>query len=275
MLVDSQMHVWGAHTEARPWPTEVRHIAHRARPPDTSEVVAVLDAAGVDRAVLVPPSWEGDRNDVALAAARAHPERLAVMGRVPLTDPDNAQRLPGWRDSPNMLGLRVTLHREPLRGAFLDGATEWFWAAAADARLPVMVYPPGLVREIGRVAARYPGLRIAVDHLAAPVDKNGAEAYAELPSLLALARLPNVAVKASAQPCHSRQPYPFTDVHEPLQRVIDAFGPHRVFWGSDWTRLPCSYADNLRFFEAALVGLSSEEIALTLGSALLRWLDWP
>ncbi|WP_027345028.1 amidohydrolase family protein [Hamadaea tsunoensis] len=274
MLVDAQVHVWGVHSEARPWPAHARHTAHRPVPPDSTEVLAVLDAAGVGRAVLVPPSWEGDRNDVALAAARAHPDRFAVMGRVPLTEPGHARLLPGWRDAPGLLGVRVTLHREPLRGAFLDGATEWFWAAAGDAGLPVMVYPPGLVRDLGRVAQRHPGLRLVVDHLAIPVEKTGAEAYADLPDLLALARLPNVAVKASALPCHSREPYPFADVHDPLRRVVDAFGPDRVFWGSDWTRLPCSYEDNLRFFGTALAHLSGEEMDLVLGGALLRWVDW-
>ena len=47
-----------------------------------------MAAAGVDRAVIVPPSWEGDRNDLALAAAQAHPDKFAVMGRPPL---DRAQ----------------------------------------------------------------------------------------------------------------------------------------------------------------------------------------
>ena len=42
-----------------------------------------MDAAGVARVVIVPPSWEGDRNDLALEAARLHPDRFAVMGRPP------------------------------------------------------------------------------------------------------------------------------------------------------------------------------------------------
>ncbi|MEW2444474.1 amidohydrolase family protein [Micromonospora marina] len=275
MLVDAQVHVWEAHSEARPWPVDARHTAHRRVPPDCGEVLALLDAASVSRAVLVPPSWAGDRNDVALAVARAHPDRFAVMGRIALDDPGQAARLPGWRATPGMLGIRVTLHHEPLRSAFSDGTTEWFWAAAGAVGLPVMVYPPGLVRELGRIAERHPGLRLVVDHLAAPVGSTGMEAYAELPELLTLARLPNTAVKATAQPCHSRQSYPFADIHGPLQQVVDAFGPHRVFWGSDYTRLPCSYEESLRFVAAALTGLADEDLDLVLGDALLRWLDWP
>ncbi|MBY8850706.1 amidohydrolase [Saccharothrix sp. MB29] len=54
-----------------------------------------------------------------------------------------------------------------------------------------------------------------------------------------------------------------------------AFGPDRVFWGSDWTRLPCPYADNLRFFAEALPSPTEGELALVLGDALITWLGWP
>jgi L-fuconolactonase len=59
-----------------------------------------MDAAGVARVVIVPPSWEGDRNDLALAAARLHPDRFAVMGR-PSAEP---RPLDGWRDQPACSG---------------------------------------------------------------------------------------------------------------------------------------------------------------------------
>ncbi|GIT39658.1 MAG: hypothetical protein Ct9H300mP8_08540 [Gammaproteobacteria bacterium] len=47
------------------------------------EAITRMDEAGVDAAILVPPSWEGDRNDVCLDAALRFPDRFAVMGRFP------------------------------------------------------------------------------------------------------------------------------------------------------------------------------------------------
>jgi hypothetical protein len=41
----------------------------------------MMNEAGVDRVVIVPPSWEGERNDYALEAASKYPDRFAVMGR--------------------------------------------------------------------------------------------------------------------------------------------------------------------------------------------------
>jgi predicted TIM-barrel fold metal-dependent hydrolase len=60
-----------------------------------------------------------------------------------------------------------------------------------------------------------------------------AAACRNLPQLLALARHPNVAVKATGQAGYALDPYPFRSIHDPLHRVFDAFGPHRVFWGTD------------------------------------------
>ena len=57
-------------------------------------LLAEMSKAGVDRIIIVPPSWEGDRNDLALAAAQAHPERFAVMGR-----PISMHRMPASRSA--------------------------------------------------------------------------------------------------------------------------------------------------------------------------------
>src|ERR1700682_1474111 len=89
LIVDSQVHIWGSDTPARPWPVPPAGLkavpVHNNSVPFTQDfLLREMDKAGVDRVVIVPPSWEGDRNDLALAAARQHPDRLAVMGRLAL-----------------------------------------------------------------------------------------------------------------------------------------------------------------------------------------------
>lgn len=275
-LVDAQVHIWAADSPSRPWPRVGGGVgaAHRPTPVTARETLAVLDAAGVSRAVLVPPSWEGDRNHLAWAAAARHPDRLAVMGRIRLDGPANAALLDGWRERPGSLGVRLTLHRDPWRAQFADGELDWFWKAASAAALPVMVYAPGMSAALGEVARRFPDLSLIIDHLAVPVDAKAPEAFAHLADLLALARNPRVAVKATALPCHSRLPYPFPDLHEPLARIFDAFGPRRVFWGSDWTRLPCGYEENVELFISALPFLTADDLRWVMGEAVLEWLGW-
>ncbi len=70
------------------------------------EALALMDEAGINRAVIVPPSWEGDYSDLALAAAHRHPERFVVMGRIAPERPEAPAQIAGWRKQPGMLGLR-------------------------------------------------------------------------------------------------------------------------------------------------------------------------
>ena len=55
-----------------------------------------MEGAEVHRAVIVPPSWEGDRNDLALEAARLHPDRFAVMGRITIESPESRGLMAAW-----------------------------------------------------------------------------------------------------------------------------------------------------------------------------------
>jgi predicted TIM-barrel fold metal-dependent hydrolase len=63
-----------------------------------------------------------------------------------------------------------------------------------------------------------------------------AQPWAELPKVLALAALDNVAIKISGACTLSRQPFPYADIWDPVCRIIDAFGIDRCMWGTDWTR---------------------------------------
>src|SRR4051794_34559803 len=111
-IVDSQVHIWAANTPERPWPA--RHKPHRDVPFSAEDLLAEMNAAGVDRCVIVPPGWEGDRNDLGLAAAQKHPDRFGVMGRLDHEAPDAREQIASWRQQPGMLGLRFAFARGPV-----------------------------------------------------------------------------------------------------------------------------------------------------------------
>ena len=190
-IVDAQVHLWGANTPERPWPPGRDHLAQKPYPVTKELILAGMDEAGIDRVVLVPPSWEGDRNDLALQAAAMHPDRFAVMGRIDLGTPQPGL-IPAWREQPGMLGLRFTFHRGEQRAWLTDGTAEWAWKACEDAGVPVMVFVPGSVPATGEVAERYPGLKLVIDHLAC-AGEPGPERFDHLPEVLALAKYPNIA----------------------------------------------------------------------------------
>lgn len=269
-IVDAQVHIWAVSSADRPWPTSGRSVPHRPKPFSAAHLLAEMNAAGVDRVVIVPPSWEGDRNDLALDACRQHPDRFGIMGRLDV-DPANEPALATWRTQPGMLGLRFTLR--PGHDWLTDGSGEWLWRGAERHGLPIMLSCPGMLNLIDGIAERHPRLRLVIDHLALRRTKD-ADAFADLPELLALAKRPNVAAKASALPCFSSEPFPYRNIQPYIRQVFDAFGPRRMFWGTDLTRLPCSYRQGVSFFTEELPFLSAADKAWVMGRGICEWLDW-
>ena len=99
-------------------------------------------------------------------------------------------------------------------------------------------------------------------------------AFANLPALLALAKYPNVAIKATGAPSYSSESYPFRNIQPYLRQIYDAFGPERMFWGTDITRMPCSWRQCVTMFTEELPWLSAKDKELIMGRALCTWLDW-
>lgn len=274
MIVDSQVHVWAADRPDRPWPRDSGAHVQRPVPLSGDDLLTEMDAAGVDAAILVPPAWEGQRNDVALDAAHRFPSRFAVMGRLPFDTPDSRDRLREVKYLRGLPGLRVNLRPPAMRARLRDGTLDWLWEQAEADGLKLMVYTALDLPSLGSIAERHPRLRLAIDHMGIAAEDRGEAAFRHLPDLIALARHGNIAVKASALPCIAADAYPYRSLHDPIRRVFDAFGPGRVFWGTDLTRLPCSYRQAVTLFTGELPWLTGADLALVMGEALCRWLDW-
>jgi predicted TIM-barrel fold metal-dependent hydrolase len=250
--------------------------AHLPVPLDAETVTKMMDEAGVDRAILVPPSLEGDRNDLCLKAARDYPRRFAVMGRLQLDHPRAPERLKEMTSQPGMLGVRLTFHRDNDRPMLTNGKAVWFWPAAETLGVPVMVHAPERLSQIGEIARRHPKLTLIVDHMGFARETSDEGADAGTDRILALAGYPNVSVKVSAAPCYSSAPYPFHNLHEPLRRIIGGFGVRRSFWGSDVSRVlaHCSYRQAVTMFTEELDFLSKSDLEWVMGRGVLELLHW-
>lgn len=274
LITDAQMHVWEVDRPDRPWPQPPRNEPQRPGGYSAEEALKEMDAAGVGRVVIVPPTWIGENNATALEASAKYPQRFAVMGRFDTDAPDAEQQLDRWLAQPNMLGIRLTFLAKPRLEQLDDGSLEWFWAACEQRSIPLMLFLPGVAEKAGPVAAGHPNLTIVLDHMARRLDLQGAAAFAGLDALLALAAHPRVFVKVSSVPNFSAEPYPHRDIWPYLRRLYDSFGPSRLFWGSDITRLKGSYPDCLRLFQSELDFLSEADRELILGRALAEALNW-
>jgi predicted TIM-barrel fold metal-dependent hydrolase len=283
-VTDAQLHIWDADRPDRPW--DRRHAPQLPEPFTVERVVELLDANGVDRAVLVPPLVSGmdsvTANAYALEAAAAHPGRLAVVGRFDPRPPDAPRLLETWLDRPGMRGVRFSLEGPPAPPLLEEGHLDWFWPAAERLGVPVYAVRPGRPEDLAAVAARHSGLRLCCDHLALSGRDRSPEALdAHIDRLASLAPHASTIVKISSLPLSSRQPFPYPDVHAALRRVYDLFGPARLAWATDYTMLrgrlgdAISYAQARDFVDAALPTLSAADRALIFGGTIARFLDWP
>jgi len=70
------------------------------------------------------------------------------------------------------------------------------------------------------------------------------------------------------------EPYPYRNIHDHLRRIYDAFGPERMFWGTDITRMPCSWRQCVTLFTEELPWLTARDKELIMGRAVCDWLGW-
>jgi len=274
IVSDVQVHLWEAERPDKPWPPFSRK-PHKPSGFGVDEMLAEMRTAGVDRAVIVPPTWTGDSNDYALGIAARYPDRFAVVGRFNPKAPDAAAQLDGWLKQPYMLGVRMSFHTKPYSDWLDDGSLDWFWAKCERNKIPVMALVPGMIRKLFAVAERHPDLKILIPHMACVLDAKGADAFRDIEELAALARHRNVVVNVSSAPCFSREPYPFRDVASYLRRIYDAYGPRRMLWGADLSRLTSTYKECLEQFSRGLDFLSASDKEWILGKTLAEVLNWP
>jgi predicted TIM-barrel fold metal-dependent hydrolase len=114
-IVDAQVHIWSGGT-----PTP----AQRQEPVSKDQLLLEMDEAGIDRAIIVPVSWDPLGNHPAIQAAQAHPDRFAVMGLLNIAQPRNEALIDGWKKQPGMLGVRLFLGTPQATAALKDGTSE-------------------------------------------------------------------------------------------------------------------------------------------------------
>ena len=264
-VIDAQIHLWSKGTTLPP---------HRAEPYTMAQALADMDAAGVDGALIHPPSWDADSNEVAVAAARAHPKRFAILGRLALDKPESRAAVAGWKQHPGMVGFRFTFLQPHQKSWPADGTLDWILPEAEKAGLPIALLCGDFLPLVGRIAERHPGLKLIVDHMGRQRQNKGLAVFDTMDQLTALAKYPNVAVKATGGPGDATDPYPFKSLHPYYKRIYDAFGPRRMFWGTDITRMPCSWRQCVTAFTEEIPWIPAADRALIMGQAVCDWLGW-
>jgi predicted TIM-barrel fold metal-dependent hydrolase len=269
-IIDAQIHLWANGLPSFPSHWQVTNFT-------AQEAIILMDEAGVDTAVIHPPDWDPGAIELALEAVRDYRGRFAIMGSLPLDQSGSRTRIAGWRQQPGMLGLRYSFLQDPARRWLADGTIDWLWAEAEKAGVPILMIATDSLAEIARIAEKHPGLSLTIAHLGG---RGGATALQDdaamthMPALLTLAKYPNVAVAATGVPGYSAEPYPFPTMQTYLRKVYDAFGPHRMFWGTVISAMPCSWRQCVTMFTEELSWLREADKPLIMGEALCAWWRW-
>ncbi len=273
-IIDSQVHCYERNHPARPW------VSTLAGPAEVTgaQMVAAMDAVGVDGALLVSPyamyRFDGS---YALEVGARHPGRFGLIKPFDPTDPGVAEAITDWAGQPDVVGLRLMLYPE-VSDDPADPGLNRVAQAAAKHGLPLNMLCWGRLDQGLALARRNPGTQFVIDHcgLQQPfAPPPPAAPFAALPKVLAFAALPNVALKISGACTLSHAGYPYADIWDPLARLFDGFGLERCLWGTDWTRAVAllSYAQGVDAFRVT-DRLTASEKAMLMGGALERIYRW-
>ena len=275
LTIDAQVHAYERDHPGRPW-VGVLH-----GPPQVTgdDMVAAMDAVGVDGAVLVSP-FSMYRYDAsyALEVFAAHPGRFGLVKPVDPADPAVADTIADWAATEGTIAIRLMINRDGVSTDAADPGLNRVLAAAAQHSLPVNLMCTGRLEQARLLAARNPGTMLVIDHLGLPQPHEPpapAQPFADLPKLLALAAHDNVAVKISGACTLSHQAFPYRDIWDPLGRIFDAYGFNRCMWGTDWTRAVglLTYGQGVEAFRVT-DRLSDGDRAALMGETLARVYKW-
>jgi L-fuconolactonase len=258
-LYDTHVHVWTLDPQTYPWHPILPQAQVPAYPFTAEHLIAHMDSAGVERALLVQPSTYGWDNRYMVDVLTKYSERFRGVALTDPADPNPAERFAELASTPGIRGLRFHLLQDGQEQVFRTAADR-ITAAALDAQLIVTFQAsPGHLAPVAAVAKAAPRLPIVVDHLGL-IEWTGPRSRG-LAELLELAGLPNVYLKLSGLEELSGESYPF-ESGAPLARLLARrFGPARLMWGSNFphARTAGSYADLTGVVDACLAGLSESE----------------
>ena len=275
VVIDSQVHAYAANTPRRPW-----HRPPKDWPDHVTgdEMVAAMDAVGVDGAIMVSPnSLYAYDDSYAKEVQRVHPGRFAIVKPMDPNDPAADEIIAEWKKVSGAVAVRVMFALQSAADLNTAGIDRILRAAARH-DLPVNLQCGNNLDMGTKLIDAHPQTRFVIDHLgfyqprARPVP---ATVWADLPKVIDLARRPNAALKVSGVCTMSREPFPYPDIWDPLARVFDAWGFERCLWGTDWTRTYAlvNYQQGVEPFRLT-DRLTDSERAMLMGGACAKVYGW-
>lgn len=260
-IVDTHAHIY--HPDGTRYPMRAEPLRPPAGTGDIGHLQREMQAAGVARAVLVQTGtayhWD---NRLLADTATTHADWAVGVCSLDPAAPGSGTELERLAAGFNVRGLRVEPTGPP-NARFDHPGSERMWKAARRLGIVICAHiQSAFTPQLAALLSRHPDVPVVLDHAAYPRGADGADSET-VTRVVALARFPNLHLKLTFAVTGSEDDFPFRDMHPILLRLIEAYGPARCMWGSDfpcelWLKGKATYQTHLALFTDEL-GLSEGE----------------
>jgi L-fuconolactonase len=276
MRVDAHQHYWEPRRGDYDWmPPDDPVLARPYRPADLAPELAMV---GIDCTVLVQAAATVEETEYMLGLADATPSVAAVVGWIDFEDRSHLRHLERLKNHPKFVGVRPMIQDIPDVDWMLRDDVQWAYAALVD--LDLTFDALGFSRHLANfltLLKRYPKLRVVVDHCMKPQIRDHGGPCEEFASwaegLGRIAGETGACCKLSGLVTEAHEGWTGQDLVPYAAEVLQAFGPQRVMWGSDWPvcRLQTSYQVWHEAAESLCAALSGAERAEVFGGTAARF----
>jgi len=269
--IDAHHHLWRYSQQEYDWiGPGMEAIARDFLP---NGLKSELEACGVSGSVVVQARQTLAETDWLLGLAEKSPWIRGVVGWAPIADRNFSAILEKLRTSRKLKGLRHIIQAEPddefiLRQEFGAGIKA---LSGSGLVYDILIYERHLPAAI-RFVDRHPNQVFVLDHLAKPrIKERLLEPWRT--QVLELAKRENLYCKLSGMVTEADwTEWTASDLRPYVHVALEAFGPARLMYGSDWPvcLLATKYDRWYRTAEHLLSGLSESEKKLVLGGVANR-----
>jgi L-fuconolactonase len=224
-----------------------------------------MNTSGVEKAVFIQYGGNSD-NQYIIDTLTAHPGKFQAAMIVDPTDDGTQMR--EWAPQ-GIVGIRLPAGS---RANCTDPLAQWRTAADLDLVVSAPSNPKSLLSdEFAEVVREFPNLSIVIEHLAG-IGKAQEPPYDTFKQILELAQHPNLSIKLPGFGEICPVPLPFDPIPPLADMAIEAFGPQRVMWGSDYPPVSTreGYDNSLTVPQEYLSGLSEEDREWIFGKTALK-----
>ncbi len=245
-------------------------------------LIANLDWAGVDQAVLLQGPFYGECNDYVLDALQKFPHRLMGLAYLDPWEQDARSSFYRIKEQKAFKGVKLECSQTTgLTGLHPSAQLSqpeiaWLWDGLERSEM-VLVLDLGAIASrsyqteaVRVIAAAHPGLKIVIAHLGQPRPEAEQlpEKWALWKEQIDLGLLANIWFDCAALPAYlPSEEYPFVTAGRYLQMAVDRIGPAKILWGSDQPGLlaHAKLPQLVAMIKTHIAYLPAQEQALILG----------